>query len=121
MTKSELKTGMVVTLRNGEMFTVYRNIACSSKNVEPPEGVIVNEKDYYTLDNFNDDLTYYFDAEEYDIVQVSLVYTPYDFSKYTKDAHVPKVIWKRPQVKKKLTIAEIESILGYKVEIVSEK
>ena len=121
MTKSELKTGMIVTQSNGKKLTVYRNCACSYGG-KLHDDVIVDASDmtwhpfdYYTEDLINDQ-----GYHEFDIVKVELAHHPYDFNKYPLDAKVDKVLWERSETQK-MTVADIEKILGYKVEIVAEK
>ena len=120
MTKSELKTGMIVTRRDGKKLTVYRNcvcLACYSKNND----VIVDalNDNWDLLDYYTEDLTHK-DFHKFDIIKVELVCHPYDYNKHTSYAKISKTLWERNDTKK-LTIAEIESILGYNVEIISEK
>jgi hypothetical protein len=119
MTKSELKTGMVVTRRDGMKLTVYRNCGCSFGHTIHND-VIVNgySENWHPLDNYTEDLLNNKGYPEYDIVKVELVHHPYDYNRYPFNAERVKTLWERKDVKK-MTVAEIESILGYKVEIIS--
>lgn len=112
MTKSDLRTGMLVTFRNGKKMCVYLNVdtsLCKSQNVLT-DGVTWMDFDYV-----NDDLTNlsssYFDIME---IEVPIIATDIPYHNGTKS------IWQR-QKPKKMTVAEVEKILGYKVEIISEK
>lgn len=121
MTKSELKTGMIVTRRDGKKMTVYRNCACSfAGEIHNDVLVDASDKTWHTLDYYTEDLINDKGYHEFDIVKVELVNHPYDFNKYPFDAKINKTLWERSDAQK-LTVADIEKILGYKVEIVAEK
>lgn len=121
MTKSELKTGMIVTQRGGKKLTVYRNCVCSfGSSIHNDVLVDAGVDCWHSLDYYTEDLRSNKGYPEFDIVKVELAHHPYDFNKYPHEAKVTKVLWERSEVKK-MTVAEVEKILGYKVEIVSEK
>lgn len=105
-TKSDLKDGMVVEYADGR-----RRMCLNDK--------VMGNSCYIPLINFNDDLSNNKDNDN-DIVKVynSSAYTLND---YWKDKYLT-LIWERPEEEpvKKMTVAEIEKELGYKVEIVSE-
>ena len=119
MNKFCLKTGHVVTLRNGESYMVFRN--CMYHNAKD---VLVNkDKSWFRLSDFKDDLTFD-DSSEFinyprncDIMKVETTEHPYSLvENYGKK----KVVWERHEAKK-ITVSEIEKILGFKIEIVAEK
>lgn len=121
MTKSELKTGMIVTQRGGKKLTVYRNCVCSfSGSIHYDVLVDASVKCWHSLEHYTEDLKNSSGYSEFDIVKVELAYHPYDYNKYPHEAKTSKILWERSEIKK-MTVAEIEKILGYKVEIVSEK
>ena len=121
MTKSELKTGMIVTQRCGKKLTVYRDCACSFEHsIHKNVFVDASAETWHPLDYYTEDLINNKGYHEYDIVKVELAHHPYDFNKYPFDAKVDKVLWERDNTRK-MTVAEIEMILGYGVEIISEK
>ena len=118
MKKSNLRTGHVVTLRNGDSYMVFRN--CMYHNAKD---IIVNKNNsWFYLNDFNEDLT--FNDEEawcikphiWDIVKVETTSHPYAL---VKEFGTNKTVWK--EERKKMTVSEIEKILGYKVEIIAEK
>ena len=123
MTKSELKTGMVVTYRDGRKAMVFKD--CADNNFptifrEEASMLISEEATWLDLHYINEDLLYtdvY--TDDLDIIMVEaakhpfVLWLPYDQKNYT-------VIWER-NPPKKMTVAEIEAILGYRVEIISEK
>ncbi len=114
MTKSELKTGMVVTMRSGKKMHVYIDAVtetCGGCNI------ITNGDTWSDLCYYNEDLTYQ-GAKQQDIVKVELVATKMDLNA-NHGCKIGETIWVREEPKQ-MTVAEIEAILGYKVEIVSE-
>lgn len=121
MTKSELKTGMIVTMRDGHKLTVYKNCACSFENDIHKDVLTDASVDrWHPLEYFTEDLLNNQGYPEFDIVKIEIVRYPYDFNKYPFNAKIYKTIWERPNPAKKMTVAEIEKILGYKIEVVSE-
>lgn len=56
MTKADLRTGMLIVLRNGNKYVVQKNIRCGYSTVD----IIVSteSKNWNTLSNYNDDLTH---------------------------------------------------------------
>ncbi len=121
MTKSELKTGMIVTQRCGKKLTVYRDCVCSYEaHIHKDVFVDASSKTWHPFDYYTEDLINDKGYHEFDIIKVELAHHPYDFNKYPLDANVDKILWERSDTRK-MTVAEIEKILGYKVEVVSEK
>ena len=125
MKKSELKTGMLVTLRNGEKGMVFRDIHTEyTTNTNKTNDVIICTKDdgltsWENLDAYNDDLFAKDDEFNWlDIVKVETIYHPYDIIKPLDNKRIENTILNRE--KRKITIEEIESILGYEIEIVKE-
>lgn len=122
MTKSELKTGMVVTYRDGRKAMVFKD--CADNNFptlfKKEANVLISEEaTWLDLHYINEDLLYSNrDSDSLDIIMVEaainpfILWRPYNPNDYT-------VIWKR-NPPKKMTVAEIEAVLGYRVEIVSE-
>jgi len=136
MTKSDLRTGMVVTLRNGNKYTVYLN--CHNHNNDHSSSdrlfrdVLVNssyghlDDPWLSLCNYNEDLTRKLrtvgDHLDFDIVKVQTMLHPQHLNTVPEKVATYETIWERKEPNpKQMTVAEIEKELGYKVEIVSEK
>jgi len=117
MTKSALKTGMIVTLRNGKKFEVY--IDAVTYTCSCGSDVITDGKKWSSLAEYNEDLTYP-GHTDHDIVMVEYVGGRTDLYAGATDEKTLDIIWKREDTKK-MTVAEIEAILGCKVEIISDK
>lgn len=113
MTKSELKTGHIVTYRNGEKRTVFKD---TNRN---PADFITDGHTHVNLNAYNEDLTCVFDSNR-DIVKVENAHSPITIGFNPGAFAQLKTIWKRP-IPKKMTVSEIEAILGYKIEIIAEK
>lgn len=108
MTKDDLKTGMIVTLRNGEEYMVVLN------HVKHPNGLIMSftgEMKWDELNSYTDDLLCRGLNCAFDIVKVQIPTT--NFLVYeTRDT-----LWEREEVKK-ITMKEVEEKFGCKVEII---
>lgn len=105
MKKSELKSGMVVRFREGDMYLVVEvngEYVCVGKDGW-------NRLKYYKEDLRNDLF------ESLDIVEVYDPQPSY-FGSMISSAN-RKPIWKR-EPKKKMTVSQIEKELGYEIEIV---
>ena len=110
MTKSELKTGHIVTFRNGKRMHVYCNATTSTgfnKNV------FTDGHTWCGFDIIHDDLSGY--IRYYDIVKVECAASVIDLCSHT----YAEEVW--CETKRKMTVAEVEIALGYGIEIVNEK
>ena len=118
--KDELETGMVVKLRSEKIYLVMRN--CNYEDDYYGNDVLVNNNGWLNLKDYNDDMTFSETSfNEFDIMEVYKLANIMDSvsmginnSEVTDEKHL---IFKRP-VPRKMTKEEIETILGYKVEIV---
>ena len=117
MKKSDLKTGMIVTLRNGKQWMVYKNIQ-TQRNVDDVIVGIDGSDNWNLLYHYNEDLTNK-GYPDLDIVKVEEVTHPYAFVRLDYDADKRKVLWKRKE-KKRYTYAQLKEILGEEFEIVKE-
>lgn len=114
MTKSDLRNGMRVVTRNGKTYTVFKDFYSQCKLMD----VLVSHcGTWMDLNTFNEDLTNQF-FEAHDIMEVKIVYHPYET--FQQKCNDEKTIWTREK-RKKLTISEIEQILGFKVEIIDDR
>lgn len=119
MTLNDLKTGMIVTWRNGEKATVLRDTIFFKSLLMTNRDLLVpcSGNSWTTLTNYNDEFKNKF-IPSYDIVKVEVPTHPfYCFDYERKDFH-SEVVWEESAVK--MTVAEIENKLGYKIEIVSD-
>lgn len=115
MTKSDLKTGMVAIDRSGRNWFVFKESYVKLGDSYLEGDFLVSKDGYWgILEAFNEDLTFS-NCRERDIVEVLKVGNIRDLVKYVNKA-IP--VWKRKEPPKKLTLSELEAILGYEVEIV---
>lgn len=96
-TKDELKTGMVVKLRDGDFYLVYGER-------------LFSDYGYREIDNYNEDLTHTFGGDRCDIVEV------YDVNNYAsglKDIldHPGTLIWSREPNEREISSEEAFKIL----------
>lgn len=118
MTKSELRTGMIVTLRNGDRCMIFRGIQTNYTN----EDVLVHpdENGWMRLGSYNEDMTQKENQNDsFDIMEVWEADYPLHFTSSNKEDHY-FLIWEREETKE-MTMAEIEAALGYKIKIVERK
>lgn len=118
MTKSELKTGMIVITREGKEYMVFRDFHYQNK--KPIDCIVSLTGTWSDLLCFNEDLTCMANIKDLDIMKVKVIYHPHLMFKNDLNATHYKTIWERPEPKK-MTVSEIEAILGYKIEIIAEK
>lgn len=117
MTKSELKTGMIVTYRDGKQRVVFRDTAMSKYNKD----FVTDGVGWSSLSTWEEDLTCSL-FKEMDIMKVEVATSFVMMCRNPVDipSSYRKTIWERP-TPKKITVSEIEDILGYKIEIIAEK
>ena len=117
MKKSDLKTGYIVTTREGEEYMVYLNVdTLFTQN----DDIIVKStgRCWNKLQFYKEDLTYYdSESERYDIVKVEKANHPYCLQDMNYDRSFRETLWEREEPKE-MTVAEIEKLLGYPVKIV---
>lgn len=117
MTLDDLKTGMIVTTRNGLRYMVLTNYHDELETNTKFIGVRKNG--WITSNGFTANLKYPNDSS-FDIVKVEVSGLRSRLLNFEDiDANF-ETIWEEKSVVK-CTLAEIESRLGYKVEIVSEE
>ena len=111
MTLNDLKTGMIVKIRNGEYHIIMRDFIDDGDILA---GLSCNNKisDTWTsLSRYNQDMTYP-KLSSLDIVNV------YASSVYSADTPT-KLLWERKEYKE-VTMQEIEEKFGCKIKIVEE-
>ena len=120
MKKKDLKVGYLVELRNGKRYLVMPVNGDDGVDLE-----LVTKDSVRPLDWYDDNLvctrtsfSCTYTKKEMDIMKV---YGLVDWPLYAlrPDTNDRKLLWERKETKK-MTVAEIENILGYKIEVVSE-
>lgn len=122
-TKDDLKTGMIAQTRNGTYWLVLRDTGCAS---EHHDGIVCigdpHRDCFLRLSQFDETLGF-IGVDDYDIVKVVAPrYCPY-VNDPAEDMENGEVLFDRSKIeeRKKLTVEEIERLLGYKVAIVDEE
>ena len=118
MTKSDLKTGMVAIDRAGHKWFVLKDsyIKVGGRYIEG-DFLVSKDGNWGIIEAYNEDLTFS-NCRGMDIVAVLMFDHIQDL---VKSGNSEVVIWKRKDPPKKLTLSELEAILGYEVEIVDGK
>lgn len=120
MKLSELKTGMIVTLRNGNEYVVFRDSVNYSLYYNKTDFVFVNGKGGWIDAKSYDENMKYLRDKNYDVVKVELSSHPYGFMDINYCKADRATIWMENEGFKEITIADIEKIFGCKVKIVKE-
>ena len=111
MTLNDLKTGMIVKIRNGEYHIIMRDFIDDGDILA---GLSCNNKilgTWTSLSNYNQDMT----NSRFPHIDIMSVYDSYPYSADTPK----KLLWERKEYKE-VTMKEIEEKLGCKVKIVEE-
>lgn len=114
MTKSELKTGMIVTKRDGSKFMVFENAAIQARNDCNKFLVEIHGRVWSDLCKYyNEDMTSIC-ASSFDIMKVELCQNAYDLLNPKRETIL---LWERKE-KKRYTYAQLREILGEEFEVV---
>lgn len=115
MTKSELKTGMIVILANGMECMVYEDVQTSLYKGDAL--VAINgSNNWMRLDSYNENLTVKTRVyKDLDIVKVIQVQHPYAFIRPDYCLEYRKILWSK---KKQYTYAQLREILGEEFEVI---
>lgn len=103
MTKADLKTGMIVELRNGIKFTLFLNTLPFTDIFDDYVTDFFcngSKREWSYLEHYNDDLTF-FDRKlsEYDIIKIYQPSHPYSMQDLTYDFENWTLLWQRPEPK----------------------
>lgn len=109
MKKEDLRSGMIITDRDGNEYIVFLN-------TKKHEDIFVGIKDrcWGELNNYKSDLTNV-SSKNLDIMKVEEISVVYLTNPYKSPTR--KLLWERKEPKE-MTVAEIEKILGYSIKIV---
>lgn len=112
MTKSELKTGHIVTTRNGNEYTVLKGV--DTEYTYDESNFLVRSNGFLRLSRYNEDLTHK-DDHEWDVIKVERMKGICDI--LADPIHQEKRITLWP-TKKQYTYAQLREILGEEFEVV---
>ncbi|ANS04897.1 hypothetical protein [uncultured Mediterranean phage] len=108
MKKSDLKTGMQLKRRNGEMLLVMLN-----KDRDDDFYIVMGGDIWGSLTNYNEDLTPTWDDEKDDIVAV---YSSSSIAKCIKKPKSKDIIWERTDMPE-YTMSELGEKVGHNFKI----
>lgn len=118
MEKSDLRTGHIVTTREGNEYMVYLDIDTEYTDFNGKDVLVGTGVSWNSLEYYNEDLTYHDEREEFDIVKVERGVHPYCLQDISHGKAKREILWEREKEPKEMTVAEIEKLLGYPVKIV---
>ena len=101
MKLSELKTGMIVTTREGKEYVVYRDFACSmtddaAKHYKNTDGVFVHgSEDWMPFSDYNKNMICTDDFSSLDIMKVEMPSHPYGFADLDFERDCRTLLWAR--------------------------
>lgn len=124
MQLSDLKTGMIVTWRNGVECVVmidYEAKHCTKGRIF----VNAKEKKWLPFGYYGEDMKIIRDREdfgsddvEFDVVKVEIANHPYGFLDLEYERDNRKLLWQEEPEIKEVTMSEVEEKFGCKVKIV---
>ena len=106
MTKSDLKTGYIVTERDGDEWIVILNPeTCYTENYLPAQRCILLQdiENWNDLSNYNEDLTHFYFSSR-DIVKIEKAPHPYAFIDLNYKKNERKLLWKRKENSEKMVM-----------------
>lgn len=112
MTKEDLKSGMIVELRNKNKYIVIKD--CNTSLYGHQDFCIIASGEFITGNSYREDLTHNTDNNN-DIVKIYTENSDCVINRNTYDMAITNCIWKRIEPKE-YTMQEIADKLGVKVE-----
>lgn len=105
MIKNDLKTGYIVTLRDGTELIVIKNFTRILNEFEITDDIIVNSKKYYwqSLKDYDDELKNKI-SKDFDIIKVESISHPYCIQEFELYKNERTTIWERYRNQNKLNI-----------------
>lgn len=125
MKKSDIKSGMHVVTNNGYEYVILNDVCCSNQTDAKGKFIMIrmgNPSGWMDFEDYDDNLCYFGKGD--DNYTIKEVYQSHYYKSILKstiedenDKYYFDKIWERPK-KMKMTKAEIEEALGYKIEII---
>jgi hypothetical protein len=123
MQKSDIKNGMHVITNSGREYLIISNVEANEQTFLANTIMVrLDGEGWLPLDKYNDDLCYRFNDNDDDAYyDIKEVYVSNFYVNILSSVHDAKnsftKVWERP-ITRKMTKAEIEAELGYKIEII---
>lgn len=112
MKLNDLKTGMIVTTRNGNSYIVMRDFIDDGDVLAGLSCSNIISVTWTSLSNYNQDMTY----SGFPYLDIVSVYASYPYSADTPT----RLLWERNEYQE-VTMKEIEEKFGCKVKIIDDK
>lgn len=110
MKKTDLRTGMRVTIRDGSQFIVLLDVPI--KTTGQYVDILRNKSGFLNLEDYDDNL-WDCNHRKYDIIRVEVPQCKADIFRFNAEYDV---VWERPF--RELTLHEIEKELGCSIQII---
>lgn len=111
--KELLRTGHIVTYRNGSLRRVFLDTDMFESNI------LIGDHVWNSLASYNDELLYDGGNADLDIMKIVTGTSILNLVNTDLDSITTTTIWERREPKE-MTIAEIEQALGYSIKVVKE-
>ena len=122
MKLSDLKTGMIVTTRDGGVWCVFRDFEWTYEGAKEKDAILcysnTHDKSWTSLSSYSEMKNNGFMGDSFDIVKVEVPYHPYGFLNLEHEKDKRKLLWKEEPEIKEMTMSEVEEKFGCKVKIV---
>ena len=119
---SDLKTGMIVTTRDGREWCVLRDFECTYEGAKVKNAILcysnTYDKSWTSLSSYSKMKNNGFMGDSLDIVKVEVPYHPYGFLNLEHEKDKRKLLWQEEPEIKEVTMSEVEEKFGCKVKIV---
>lgn len=133
MNIADLKTGMIVEVRNGDRYLLLKGFSCQCCQYDGIGDCMVginHPYSWFRIKDYDNNLVCIFKDDKYDIMKVFRVKHPYNIVAHGRfmeeydmnnpnksDDNKLELFWERPTAKK-MSKSDIEAALGYEIEIV---
>lgn len=122
MQLSDLKTGMIVTTRDGREWCVLKDFECTYEGAKEKNAILcysnMGGRSWTSLSNHSEMKNNGFMGDSLDIVKVEVPYHPHGFLDLEYERDKRKLLWQEEPEIKEVTMSEVEEKFGCKVKIV---
>lgn len=114
MNIADLKTGMIVEVRNGDRYLLLKSFSCQYDHISDCMVNISHPYSWLRIKDYDNNLVYIFEDDEYDIMKVFRVKHPYNIVAHGRfmeeydmnnpnksDDNKLELFWERPPIAKK--------------------
>lgn len=117
MTLSDLKTGMIITLRNGVEYIVFSDTVDTSVSCDS-EMIFTNGDVWCSANKYSENMKNKY-SKNLDIIKVESPEFTLGFINLNHFRETRKTLWERQEIKE-MTVTDVEKLVGCRVKIVGE-